>query len=169
MARVGAGERWGQTLTGGQQFQIQADTECRSPRAVWEHRDSSSFRNILPEKGTCEPRQEGLRKGGSQSETRRWEQPAQFGEEHAVQSCWNCKYDLGWAGPGHAQALMPGPGSSLCPWGAGEPWENTKQGGTGQLRGPAGMDGRGKPGNWEVGEEDGMRVQGERVGPGPEL
>lgn len=73
------------------------------------------------------------------------------------------------AGPGHAQALMPGPGSSLCPWGAGEPWENTKQGGTGQLRGPAGMDGRGKPGNWEVGEEDGMRVQGERLGPGPEL
>lgn len=41
------------------------------------------------------------------------------------------------------------------------------RGGAGQLWGPARMDRRGKPGDWEAGEEDEMRVQGEEVGAWP--
>lgn len=45
----------------------------------------------------------------------------------------------------------------------------TKQGRGRSALGPS-MDGlEGDPRDWEVREEDGMRVQGERMGPGPEL
>ena len=62
---------------------------------VWEPRDGSWFRNIFPEEEIDKPRQEGLERKASESDTPRWGQPVQFGGEHAVQICWNSKCDLG--------------------------------------------------------------------------
>lgn len=126
-------ERGGdQTHRRSQQFQIQADRARMSvAQGGVRTQGQPLFRKRFPEEGTWELRQEGPVKRMSQAETWRWEELAQFGEQHTVQSCWISKWDLGsgrQVGSGHEGPWISSPRSRLCPRSAWALWKDIEQG-----------------------------------------
>ena len=84
-----------QTHRRSQQVQVQADRARMSvAQGGVGTQGQPLFRKRFPEEGTWELRQEGPVKRMSQAETWRWEELAQFGEQHTVQSRWSSKWDL---------------------------------------------------------------------------
>lgn len=68
MGELRTGETWSRIHVGGQHFQIQADTARMSVAQDSAETQRQMFRNVSPEEGTCEPRQEGLARRVSQAE-----------------------------------------------------------------------------------------------------